>query len=72
MYVAKYSKERKMRCVVCGSPRILRFIDGFGDRRIFCKGCGRSFLEENFVRINEQRSLQEFQLKPEYRVPIPR
>jgi len=58
-----------MRCVACRSPRILRFIDGFGDRRIFCKGCGRSFLEQSFVRINEQKRLQEFQLKADYKIP---
>lgn len=59
-----------MKCVVCRSPRILRFIDGVGDRRIFCKGCGRSFLEHSFIRINEQKRLQEFQLKAEYRMPF--
>jgi hypothetical protein len=58
-----------MRCIACRSPRILRFIDGFGNRRIFCKGCGRSFLEQNFIRINEQKRLQEFDLKAEVRIP---
>jgi hypothetical protein len=49
-----------MRCIACSSPRTLRFIDGFGSRRIFCKGCGRSFLEANFMKLFEQKNLSEF------------
>jgi hypothetical protein len=58
-----------MKCIVCRSPRILRFVDGFGYRRIFCKGCGRSFLEQSFIRVNEQKKLQEFQLRVKYEIP---
>lgn len=49
-----------MRCMLCNSPRTLKFLDGFGDRRIFCRGCGRSFLETNFMMFGGQRKLQEF------------
>jgi hypothetical protein len=52
----------EMKCVMCKSPRILKFVDGFGDRRIFCHKCGRSFLEGVFFKMAEQRSLQEFSM----------
>lgn len=55
------SKVLSMRCALCSSPRTLRFIDGFGDRRIFCHTCGRSFLENNLIP-NDQKSLQEFRI----------
>jgi hypothetical protein len=51
-----------MKCVMCKSHRILRFVDGFGDKRIFCKGCCRSFLESNFIEFNWQKNLQEFSM----------
>lgn len=49
-----------MECRLCSSPRIMRFIDGFGDHRLFCKTCGRSFLEEAFIGHQDQKNLQEF------------
>jgi hypothetical protein len=55
----------EMKCVMCKSPRILKFIDGLGDRRIFCHKCGRSFLEGVFFKIAEQKNLQQFNI-PNY------
>jgi hypothetical protein len=51
-----------MKCMLCKSQRLLRFVDGFGDKRIFCKGCGRSFLENNFIEFNWQKNLHEFRV----------
>jgi hypothetical protein len=51
-----------MGCILCRSPKIIKFIDGFGERRVFCKMCGRSFLEVGLMTPN-QRSLQEFSIK---------
>jgi len=34
-----------MECVKCGSLRMMEFMDGFEQRRVFCKGCGRSSLD---------------------------
>jgi len=44
-----------MRCIRCGSPRIIRFLDGMGERRIYCKDCRGSYLEE---------AVLEFGIKP--------
>lgn len=54
----------EMKCVKCNSPKILRFVDGFGDKRVFCHKCGRSFLENIFFRIAEQKNLQHFSIAP--------
>jgi len=54
---------------MCKSPRILRFVDAFGDKRIFCRGCGRSFLENNFFNFKWQKNLQEFRIDA-YHNPI--
>ena len=37
-------KVVKMRCVKCYSPRTVRFLDGFGEKRIFCRACHDSSL----------------------------
>jgi hypothetical protein len=42
--------------------RTISFIDGFGDRRIFCKDCFGSFLESKVREIETQKSLHEFDL----------
>lgn len=56
--------SESMRCIRCNSINVLRFIDGFGNRRVFCRNCGRSFLE-NIIH-NDQRRLIEFGVKPYY------
>jgi len=38
----------------------MKFIDGFGNNRVYCKGCGRSFLENHFLKFRDQRSLVEW------------
>lgn len=40
----------------------MKFIDGFGQRRMFCKRCGGSFLEEGIVEFGIQKRLQDFKL----------
>jgi hypothetical protein len=40
----------------------MRFIDGFGERRVFCRTCGRSILEESAMRLREQKRLFEFNI----------
>ncbi len=49
-----------MMCIACSSPRIMHFIDGFGDKRVFCRTCGRSFLEHNFIQLSGQKKIFEF------------
>lgn len=51
-----------MKCLRCKSVRVLRFIDGFGQRRIFCRNCGGSFLEDKVIAFNVQKNLIEFSL----------
>ncbi|MEM5829203.1 MAG: hypothetical protein QW040_00875 [Candidatus Aenigmatarchaeota archaeon] len=61
-FFSKISKER-MRCLRCNSGRIFKFIDGFGERRIFCKDCFGSFLEKAVKKIEMQKNLHEFDLE---------
>ncbi len=51
-----------MRCLRCNSPRILRFIDGFGVRRAFCRDCWMS-IPESSLKLNLQKNLNQFSLK---------
>lgn len=44
-----------MECVTCRSERVSRFIDGFGNNRIFCRNCWVSFPES--VDFNEARNM---------------
>jgi len=46
----------------------MKFIDGFGERRVFCKGCGRSFLEEGM----SFRNMNQFKLDTYIKLPMPR
>ena len=40
-----------------------KFIDGFGHRRMFCKNCYGSFLENRFIgNPEDQMSLKNFKL----------
>jgi len=55
-----------MRCMRCRSVNVLKFLDGFGDHRIFCRNCGRSFLEKTFIQFGNQKSLPEFDNKVYY------
>lgn len=52
---------------MCKSSRTMRFLDGFGDKRVFCRGCGRSFLENVFVKLSQQRRLEEFKQNLNYK-----
>ena len=47
-----------MKCLRCQSLRILKFVDGFGQKRVFCRKCGGSFLEMS--ALNYQKNLLEF------------
>jgi hypothetical protein len=51
-----------MKCLRCKSVRTLKFIDGFGQRRIFCRNCGGSFLEDRVIKFNNQKNLIDFSL----------
>jgi len=42
----------------CGSLRMVKFVDGFGKRRIFCRGCWGSFIDLN--QLNGQTKLKDF------------
>ena len=50
----------KMRCIKCHSPRIIKFIDGFGNWRIFCRTCQENFLENDYYHLKEIKRLPEF------------
>jgi hypothetical protein len=56
-----------MRCERCKSLNVVKFVDGFGERRTFCKCCGRSFLQDSFTHSGNQMSLAEFDSKAYYR-----
>jgi len=47
-----------MRCIRCGSRRIIKFIDGLGEKRIFCRNCGGSYLEESVLEFGSQARIK--------------
>lgn len=61
-----------MRCLLCNSRRVLRFIDGFGEKRVFCKTCGRSFLESTVFKLRNQTNLLEFRVDSYSKTFIPK
>lgn len=38
-----------MECVKCRSHRIMKFVDGHGQHRMFCRSCGSSFLDATLM-----------------------
>ena len=46
-----------MECVTCKSPRVERFLDAYGDRRVFCRSCWMSFPEGNLAGDDPRRGL---------------
>ncbi|MCD6226682.1 MAG: hypothetical protein J7J93_02720 [Candidatus Aenigmarchaeota archaeon] len=59
-----------MECQRCHSHRLIRFIDGFGNRRIFCRDCYASILESNILQ-GFQTKLPEFGQSSPKISPIP-
>jgi len=49
-----------MRCSKCHSSRIIRFLDGFGEWRIFCRTCQESIPLIEFDGIKNMKKLSEF------------
>jgi len=49
-----------MKCIRCGSKRIVEFVDGFGKERVFCKDCFISLEKMSFIKLINQKSLREF------------
>jgi len=49
-----------MHCIKCNSPRIIRFLDGFGEWRVFCKSCQESMTIIEYNDIKNLKKLWEF------------
>ncbi len=49
-----------MQCYKCNSPRLIKFLDGFGNKRVFCKSCNESVLAEQISLA--QRKLTELNI----------
>jgi hypothetical protein len=45
----------------------MKFIDGFGNKRVFCRNCGRSFLEHMNILPNGQKNLLKLESGIYYR-----
>lgn len=56
-----------MKCLRCKSHVTVKFVDGFGNNRVFCRNCGRSFLEYSRVLPNGQKNLLRFESGLYYR-----
>ncbi|TAL47886.1 hypothetical protein EPN87_01925 [archaeon] len=56
-----------MECLRCKSPKIIKFVDGFGEKRLFCRGCWGSFIEQRFVDASQTR-LPQFNTEAYYRL----
>lgn len=44
-------------CVTCRSPRVERFLDAYGTRRIFCRSCWVSFPERDLLTEDPRRNV---------------
>jgi hypothetical protein len=49
-----------MKCMKCNSPRIIKFLDGFGQSRVFCRTCHESILFTDFSQMKDVKKLSEF------------
>jgi len=49
-----------VRCLKCNSPRIIKFLDGFGKDRLFCKECQESILIDD-VMVAQKNMMQFIQ-----------
>lgn len=49
-----------MHCIKCHSPRLIRFLDGFGKWRIFCRTCLESIPLIEFNELKDVKKLSEF------------
>jgi len=58
-----------MPCLKCKSNRIIRFVDGFGYRRVFCRDCGNSLPEQVFNAM-QQRVVSDFDLQHKAEVEL--
>ena len=47
-------------CLRCKSIRITNFVDGFGEKRVFCRTCWLSSPQESFIKFGAQKRLHEF------------
>jgi len=52
-----------MHCPRCHSPRTIKFIDGFGKDRLFCKECQESMLISDVIVA--QKTMTQF-IKPNF------
>ncbi len=60
IYTSNFILGMFMECIKCHSHRITRFLDGFGERRIFCKSCQESFLIDKVNGLKDIRKVSEF------------
>ncbi|MEM5831837.1 MAG: hypothetical protein QXL97_00250 [Candidatus Aenigmatarchaeota archaeon] len=52
-----------MKCIRCGSRRLIEFVDSFGKERVFCRDCLISLEKGVFVKSLLQRKVPEFYFK---------
>ena len=46
-----------MECITCKSPRIEKFLDPYGSKRVFCRNCWVSFPESSSLADDPRRSV---------------
>ncbi len=58
-----------MNCIRCKSHRTMKFVDGYNQRRVFCRNCGRSFLETTPGKVphSDQKNIMGFNAGVYYR-----
>jgi len=42
-----------MKCLRCKSEKTYGFLDAFGNRRIFCRSCWGSWLEQSVIEFGD-------------------
>ncbi|HLC59122.1 MAG TPA: hypothetical protein VJH34_01200 [archaeon] len=45
-----------MKCLRCKSLNTFRFLDAFGDKRLFCKHCNLSWLEQSVIEFGRLKA----------------
>jgi len=62
-----YIQVKNVKCPRCKYLRMMWFVDGFGERRVYCRLCGANFLETSINKLEDQKDLVEF--NTELRIP---
>lgn len=59
-----------MRCGRCKSIAVIRFVDGFGHRRVFCRNCKISYLDNTINSFGSQTAKRNQKSLPSFKPEV--